>query len=266
VVFSWLTGSKKAEYVPHYSALRENPTRGLPTELEQQEGSESFIALQESLQEDLLDGAQRPAIETTLFTMLIDSDRNFVALTLPENARCIPVFSTPFRAADYIRGLLNRGPRLQYLCSNSIEFLQVVRNFEDSGIEWLVIDRCPRCSDVSIGGIGVSSIKAPDDAVVLWVIHKAGELARAQLYCAFALESARAGKLELARDVALEAVGHVTMEDPRLHLLLGKIAIVRGDRRLLGEAKAFLEFFGMDSWHRKLSQSEESGAADFAQL
>jgi hypothetical protein len=81
VVFSWLTGSKKAEYVPHYSALRENPTRGLPTELEQQEGSESFIALQESLQKDLLDGAQRPAIETPLFTMLIDADRNFVALT-----------------------------------------------------------------------------------------------------------------------------------------------------------------------------------------
>jgi len=55
------------------------------------------------------------------------------------------------------------------------------------------------------------------------------------------------------------------MEDPRLHLLLGQIAIVRGDGSLLGEAKAFLEFFGMDSWRRKLSQIEKSGGADFAQ-
>ena len=244
-MFNWLTRFKKADYVPHYSALRTNASRGLPTELEQQEGSESFRARRESLQEDLLDGGQRPSIEAPLFTMLINSDGNFVALTLPDDARCIPVFSTPFRAADYIRALLNRGPRLQYLCSTSIQFLQMARDFEDSGIEWITIDRCPRCSDVSISAIGVSSIKAPDDAVVLWAIHKAGELARAELYCAFALESARAGKLELARDVALEAVGHVTMEDPRLHLLLGKIAIARGDGRLLSEAKAFLEFFGM---------------------
>ncbi len=198
--------------------------------------------------------------------MLVDPDGNFVAVNLPDDdARCIPVFSTPFRAADYYRALLNRGPRLQYLCSNSIQFLQMVRAFEESGIDWITIDRCPRCSNVIIRVIGTTSIKAPDDAVVLWAIHKAGELARAELYLAFAQESARAGKLELARDVAVEAVGHVTMEDPRLHLLLGKIAIVRGDGRLIGEAKAFLEFFGMDSWHRKLSQIEKYGAVDFAQ-
>lgn len=153
---------------------------------------------------------------------------------------------------------------MHYLGSNSIQFLQIARDFEESGIEYIT-DRCPRCSNVSISAIGINSIKAPDDPVVLWAISKAGELARAELYSSFALESARAGKLELARDVAMEAVGHVTMEDPRLHLLLGRIAIVLGDGRLLRDAKAFLEFFGMDSWRRKLSQIEESGTADFAQ-
>ena len=68
----------------------------------------------------------------------------------------------------------------------------------------------------------------------------------------------------LARDVALEAVGHVTMEDPRLRLLLGQVAIRLGDRRLLGEAKAFLDFFNFEPWRRKLGEVEESGVLDFA--
>ena len=263
-MFNWLSRFKKSEYTPHYSVLKANPSRGLPTELQQKEESAFFSARRELLEKNLLDGDERPSVETPLFTTLVDSNRNFVVVNLPDDgAQCIPVFSTPFRAADYYRALLNRGPRLQYLCSNSIQLLQMVRAFEESGIDWITIDRCPRCTVFS--AIGNSSIKAPEDAVVLWGSHKAGELARAELYFAFAQQAARAGKLELAQDVAVEAVGHVTMEDPRLHLLLGEIAIARGDRRLLGEAKAFLEYFGMDEWRSKLGQIERSGAGDFAQ-
>lgn len=108
------------------------------------------------------------------------------------------------------------------------------------------------------------SIKVPDDAVRIWAINKSAELARAELYFTHALESGRTGFLDLARDVALEAVGHLTMEDPRLHLLLGQVALGLGDRRLLGEAKAFLDFFNFERWRRKLGQVEESGALDFA--
>lgn len=197
-MFNWLTRFKRAESAPHYSALKANPSRSLPTELEQQEKSESFTARRDSLQKDLLDEDQRPSIKAALFTMLVDSGGNFVAVALSGDERCIPVFSTPFRAADYYRALLNRGPRLQYLCSNSIQLLQTVRAFEENGIEWITIDRCPRCSNVSINAIGSTSIKAPDDAVVLWAIHKATELARAELYFAFAQESARAGNFQLA--------------------------------------------------------------------
>jgi hypothetical protein len=56
------------------------------------------------------------------------------------------------------------------------------------------------------------------------------------------------------------------MEDPRLLLLLllGQVAIRLGDRRLLGEAKAFLDFFNFEPWRRKLGEVEESGVLDFA--
>ena len=99
--------------------------------------------------------------------------------------------------------------------------------------------------------------------VTIWAIGKAIELGWAELYLAYALESVRSGRLEAARDVALETVGHVTMEDPRLHLLLGRIAVGLEDRVLLREAREFLRFFRLSTWERKLDEIERSGSADF---
>lgn len=251
------------EYAPHYSTLQATPSKGLPPELEQSEKSQSFNARCEALQHSLLGAGQRPPLDVPLFTALVDADGSFLTLSLPDNGgRCVPVFSTPFRAADYIRTLFNRGPRLQYLCSSSLQFVPMLRDLEEAGVGWVALDRCPRCSVFTT--IGSSSIKSPDDAVVIWAINMSRQLERAKLYFAYALESARAGRLELARDVAIEAVGHVTMEDPRLHLFLGQIAIGLGDGRLLEEAKAFLEFFSLELWRRKLDEVEESGVPDFA--
>jgi hypothetical protein len=138
----------------------------------------------------------------------------------------------------------------------------MLRDFEDSGVESVALGRCPRCAILSI--IGSRSIKDPNDAVVIWAITKASELARTELYLTYALASARAGHLELARDVGLEAVGHTAMEDPRLHLLLGQVGIGLGDGILLKEAKAFLDYFKKEAWRRCLDQNEESGVTDYA--
>jgi hypothetical protein len=262
-MLKWLFRHKKIDEVPHYSALKATPTRDLPPEVGEDEESQSFNARRDTLEQALLDPVQRPPIEAPLFTELLAKERGFVTLTLPsDGAQCVPVFSTAFRAADYIRTLLNQGPRAQYLSSSPQQFVHMLRDLEEIGIERLTLDPCPRCQTLTI--IDSRSIKVPDDAVRCWAIIKSSELARAELYFTHALESARTGFLELARDVALEAVGHVTMEDPRLHLLLGQVAIGLGDRRLLGEAKAFLDFFNFEQWRRKLSQVEESGALDFA--
>lgn len=262
-MLNWLFRYKKTEEVPHYSALKATPTRGLPPEVGEDEESQSFKARRDTLEQALLDPVRRPPIEAPLFTELLAKERGVVTLTLPnDGAHCVPVFSTPFRAADYIRTLLNHGPRAHYLSSSPLQFVHMLRDLEEIGIGRLTLDRCPRCPILT--AIDSRSIKVPDDAVRVWAITKSTEIARAELYYTHALESARAGFLELAWDVALEAVGHVTMEDPRLHLLLGQVTIGLGDRRLLGEAKAFLDFFNFESWRRKLGQVEESGALDFA--
>jgi len=69
--------------------------------------------------------------------------------------------------------------------------------------------------------------------------------------------------LEVARDVALEAIGHVTLEDPRLHFLLGQLALGLSDRVLLREARAHMAFFRQDMWEQRLDRSVRSGSPEF---
>jgi len=49
-------------------------------------------------------------------------------------------------------------------------------------------------------------------------------------------------------------MGHVTMEDPRLHLLLGKLGLALGDRALLGDAQSFLAYLSGDNWQHQLRE------------
>ena len=63
--------------------------------------------------------------------------------------------------------------------------------------------------------------------------------------------------------MALETIGHVTVEDPRPHLLLGQLGVGLRDRRLVREAKAFLRFLKFDELERKLDDVARSGSPDF---
>ena len=200
-MLKWLFRYKKTEEAPHYSALKATPTRGLPPEVRENEESQSFKARRDAIEQTLLDPDQRPPIEAPLFTELLAEERGVVTITLPnDGAQCVPVFSTPFRAADYARTLLNQGPRAQYLSSSPLQFVRMLRDLEDLGIGRFTLDCCPRCLILNI--IDSRSIKVPDDAVRIWAIIKSGELARAELYITQAFESARTGFLELARDTA----------------------------------------------------------------
>ena len=63
--------------------------------------------------------------------------------------------------------------------------------------------------------------------------------------------------------MVLETVAHVSLEDPRAHLLLGQIAVALQDQALLREAKAFLQFFQLDSWERRLDEVVRARSPDF---
>lgn len=263
-MLEWLIGKKKRkEELPIYSELKSLSTRGLPPELADKEVSEFFTSQREAREHELLEPTRLPPKDEPLFTELIrGKDGAVVTINLPDNGGgCLPVFSNPLRAGDYVQTLLPAGSTVQYLCSSPLELIEMLRDLEAAGVEAFTLDRCPRCEIVTI--ISSDSAKTADDLLTLWAVFKATELARADLYFAFALDLARAGQLEVARGVALETIGHVTLEDPRPHLLLGQLGVGLKDRRLVEEAKAFLRFLKFDEWERKLDDVARSGSPDF---
>jgi hypothetical protein len=262
-MLAWLFGKKRSQEMPQYSALQSIPSRGLPGELTKEETSDFFSTKRESVQRDLLEPARRPPNDAPLFVELLSGDGCVAAVNLPDQSgQCLAIFSTPVRAADYARTLLAAGPPVRYLSTSPQQAVGMLRDCEEMGIRSFALDRCPRCSVFT--AIQCTSVKTADDAVSIWAICKATEFSRANLYWAYALCAARAGRLDVARDVALETVGHVTLEDPRLHLLLGQIGVALGDRTLLREAGEFLAFLKAEAWLRKLEQTARTGSSNFA--
>lgn len=80
-----------------------------------------------------------------------------------------------------------------------------------------------------LSAVSIDRAMMAGDTLNIWAVFKSTELARADLYIEFALIEARAGWLEVAREVALEPVDHVTLENPRPHLLLGLVGVKLGD-------------------------------------
>ncbi len=260
-MLAWLLGRKNPSDLPWYSALKAVPTRGIPDELAAEEKQEYIEGEMEALQRELLDPPRRPSDDAPLFTEIAQG-KGLTTILLPDGVkRCLLVFSTSFRAADYARMQLTTGPRVQYLLSSPLQLVKQHANLREVGVESLALDPCPRCP--TFGVLSLNSLASADTVLKIWAIHKSSEIVRTNLYFAYAVKSARAGRLEVARDVALEAIGHVTLEDPRLHFLLGQLALGLRDRVLLREAKAMLAFFRQEMWEQRLDQSVQSGSPEF---
>ena len=262
-MLNWFTRGRSRDTLPEYAAIRRTPSRGLPSDLAEREASQAFDAQREAIERSLREPPRRPQEQSPLFVeLLAASQEGVVTMTLPDReSPCLPIFSTPFRADDYIRTLLAHGPAVKHLSSNPLQLVRMLRDLRAMGIEHFALDRCPRCSIFTT--ISCASITTADDAINCWSIWKATELARLDLYLGHAQASARVGELEAAREVVLETIAHVSLEDPRAHLLLGQIAVALHDRRVLREAKAFLQFFKLNSWERRLDEADRSGAPDF---
>jgi hypothetical protein len=261
-MLNWRLRRKKRE-LSGYSRLRSIPNRQLPRDLVDQECSVACTAGRDAIQRMLLEPPRRPLDDAPLFTTLLSMNkRGVVTLTLPDSGgQCVLVFTAPVRAADYVDVLLPRGPSVQYFVSSPDGLFSLLSNSKATGIEFVTLDRCPRCAVIM--STDTSSIHTASDLITLWSIVKSTQVSRLELYLDYALKFARAGLFEIAREVAIETVGHVSMEDPRPHLLLGQVAVALSDDTLFREAKTFLRLLKFDAWERKLDQDALSGALDF---
>jgi hypothetical protein len=250
-------GGAIVDDVPLYSALKGLPSGGLPADFAPKT---SLDARTETLRSRLLYPANRPSADKPLFVELLAGEGGVVTLPLPKGGRALLIFTSPLRAADYTRTLLPKHG-VQYLTTSPRQLTKMLRDLHE-GVESFILDRCPRCLTFAV--VQSDPTKDAEDVVNLWAIIKSTELARTDLFVECALEAARAGRLETARDVALQAAGHVTLEDPRIHLLLGQLAVGLGDDVLLEEAKAFLAFLEQEELERQLDSAIQAGSPDFA--
>jgi hypothetical protein len=222
---------------PSYALLKAVPSRRLPQELADREASPDFNQWADRIESDLAD--QTPDEDAPSLVTFLKIGDGLLHLRLPQlEGGCLLAFSTPLRAADYA-SVGAPGQRFAYFCSSAKQVVSVVTEFrERAGISHVALDRCPRCDVFTT--IKASNFDSAARVIHWWKISKATEIARCGLYWDYARSAARNGQLLRARDVALELVGHVTAEDPRSHLLLGKLAIQLHDKQLLRDAKEFL--------------------------
>jgi hypothetical protein len=261
-MFDWLKWKGSRDQLPEYAAIRKRPNRDMPLELKASEAGETLVAQGEAMRRALRAPPGRPKDDSSLFMVLIPARQaGFVTFPLPDQSMCLPVFSSFFRAADYKRTVLANGPPAAYRIKPE-QFVAMLRRLRELGINQFTLDRCPRCSVAVV--IGSTSVKTADDAMAIWSGARAADLVRLEMYLGHARLFAQADNLEVAREVALETVAHVSPDDPRVHLLLGQIAVALGDRQMLREAKAHLRFLKHDSWEQRLDESVRSGTPDFA--
>ena len=255
-MFDWLRRRSKNETMPEYSRAREMPSRGLPSRHSEQERHEAFSARCDSIQRWLCESPRRPQVESPVFVeILTGNSQSVLTIERTNDSHCMPVFSSPFRAADYVRTLLASDPPVTYLSSSPLELLAMFRDLRQVGIGEFTLDRCPRCE--AFCAIS-TAITTTDDVINCWSVVKSMELARLEQFLNYAQAAARFEQFYTARDVLLEAAVHVGVEDPRLHWALGQIAVKLYDSKLLHEAKTFLRFFKFKSWAHRLDQISQS--------
>lgn len=245
---------------PYYSLLRDVPSRGLPQDLADQEASTDYHDWRDRIASDL--AAQPQDEDAPNFITFLKSGDGLLHLRLPQlEGGCMLVFSSPLRAADYASV---QAPKqtFNYFCSSAKQVVFVIREFRDhGGVTHIALDRCPRCDVFTT--VTATDFDSPAKVIQMCQTWKATEIARCGLYWNYARSAARTGQFLRARDVALEMVGHVTTEDPRSHLLLGKLAIQLRDKQLLHEAKKFLAALRQDWAIEELQNAAKTKVMEF---
>ena len=261
-MWTWLrklSTAKNLTDMPHYRALRDTPARLLPADLQAMEGTEAHQAASQAFEQAFLT-SRRPPDGEPLFVTLAGEGPGESIITIPaSDGIALPSFSSPVDAFDYARTALAAQLTVQYLVSSPIQFATMLRDLASMGVDYLVLDGCPRGCPLT--AFSTESIQTPDGVLTAWAIVKGMQTARAELYLEYALDSARAQRHEVAKEVLLESIGHVTMADPRPHFLLGRIGKVLGDHRLATEAAAFLQYLKVPAWAALVERPVPAGEA-----
>lgn len=253
--------ARRAKELPEYASLVREPNHGLPDVVGEFEASEAFI-------QELRNREQNLRAETTtddaVFVTLLAKALDGVITVEPDgvNPRYTVVFTDPIHAADYAQLRLEDGPEFVYWQGSAKDLLASLHfQAADIGVPTFGVDPCPRCD--ATFAYDITPADSAEWLLDIWCRHHALQLCRQDTRYVFAQTAARQGYFDVARELALEAVGHGGMGDPRFHLLLGKLAVATHDSYLLGEARDFLQFLGDEPSTQALEAAVREGVVEF---
>jgi hypothetical protein len=260
-----LNWSQKIGPTPQYTRFSDVVELELPPQVETWEASEDFANSCESIARSLIASGKRRGTDHTFFiSALLPGNRGIASVQTREGAmrRCAVFFSSATRLADYAQLLLS-GIELAEVRFTAGEFVESMRTLESGGIQQFTLDRCPRCWNFAVASTG--SVRTADDAIAHWSFVKAVEYARADFYFQLAEQMLAAGDYLGVRNLALQAVLHVTLEDPRFHLMLVEVGQRMNDQTLIDEARLTLKQMKIPAKGDLLRQATAFGLADHAQ-
>lgn len=241
---------------PRYAELEKSCVGKDRRDFSDFEDSPQIDCLRDQFRSELLSPSRCPTEDEPLLTTILVGSSGVFTITEPDSKRpCLLTFSSPIRAGEYARIHAGSSPS-RYFSSSPQEFVRMMGDLKRAGLGSFALDVCPHCLIYPV--YEINSQFAPEIIIKTWGVHKSGELARESLYFGRAEEATARGDFGDAKETALHAIQHVTSESPRLHLLLGKIALSLGDKDLFRDAKAFLEFLRADHFLQELLAAEKS--------
>jgi hypothetical protein len=251
--------------LPEYSRLVQFPSLLIPTIIEEFIASEPFETERARVLAQLREEVQAGTRSEPEFCALVPGDSD--GFVLREDAQgegmCLLLFTTAVRAADYAQVQDPFGGHYRYYVASASTMADLAQELaEDGSADSYAINWCPRC-EIALAMTSSDDSDEADCLAEIWCIDEASRRVRVDVSLEFASFMAEDHDLEGARDVLLEALGHTTLEDPRLHYFLGVIAIGLGDAQLLDETRAFLRFFEWNGWLDRLDQVALSGSPTY---
>jgi hypothetical protein len=191
----------------------------------------------------LLTSENRPSDDKPIFVSVGTASRSWhLTLELQDaKRRCLLLFTSQFRALDYIRVALGNDVDARFYLLSARECVSSVSSWLSVGVTDLVLNRCPRCDVMTV--VPLDSLQSTDDFIRIWASTTASGMAFYDRNLERATAAFTEGRISDARDLAVEIVQHIDAERAEVHFLLGSCGILIRDDATVEQAFHFLGMF-----------------------